>query len=165
MKIRQANYADVNKISTLLCNLSLKYIAPHCSDEGIELLIKSMQPDSIVQYMNSNCLYHIIEVNNVLAGVIAMRDNRHLFHMFVADNYQGNGLAKKLWLYAKNVCLINGNHGHFTVNSAVNAQAVYLKLGFKPLSGIRDNQGIKDIPMILKPTRLNNLKLLSGWIK
>ncbi|PAJ73983.1 GNAT family N-acetyltransferase [Pseudoalteromonas sp. NBT06-2] len=149
MFIKQATHKDVNEISELISRLSLKYIAPNCSDQGIELLIESMKPNSLTQYMNTNYLYHIIKDDNVLVGVIAIRDNSHLFHMFVADTYQGKGIAKKLWLYAKGVCFKNGNVGKFTVNSALNAKSVYLKLGFKPIAGIRENKGVKDIPMIL----------------
>jgi len=42
------------------------------------------------------------------------------------------------------------------VNSALNAESVYLKLGFKPISGVRTNKGILDIPMTLKLAIGNN---------
>jgi N-acetylglutamate synthase-like GNAT family acetyltransferase len=155
MHIRQANLKDVNQISELISNLSLKYIAPDCTSEGLNLLIRSMKPEMITQYMSTNCLYHVVEDNNQIAGVIAIRDNSHLFHMFVADKFQGKGLAKMLWHHAKDLCLLNGNTGTFTVNSALNAKSVYLKLGFKPISGVRTHKGILDIPMQITYTDNN----------
>ena len=67
--------------------------------------------------------------------------------VFVAAEFQGKGLAKMLWQHAREICLKNGNTGSFTVNSAVNAKPVYLKLGFKPISEVRTHKGILDIPM------------------
>jgi len=155
MNIRQANLKDVNQISELISDLSLKYIAPDCKSEGLNLLIRSMKPEMITQYMSTNCLYHVVEDNNQIAGVIAIRDNSHLFHMFVADKFQGKGLARMLWHHAKDLCLLNGNTGTFTVNSALNAKSVYLKLGFKPISGVRTHKGILDIPMQITSTDNN----------
>ncbi|MFA0492056.1 GNAT family N-acetyltransferase [Vibrio splendidus] len=37
----------------------------------------------------------------------------------------------------------------FTVNSAVNAESVYSRFGFKRTEGIRNRQGMIDIPMLL----------------
>lgn len=156
MNIRQANLKDANHISELISDLALKYIAPNCTSEGLNLLIRSMKPEMIAQYMSTNCLYHIIEENNQIAGVIAIRDNSHLFHMFVAAEFQGKGLAKILWHHAREICLKNGNTGTFTVNSAINAKSVYLKLGFKPISAIRTHKGILDIPMTLKLAAADN---------
>ena len=157
MNIRQANLKDVNHISELISDLALKYIAPNCTSDGLNLLIRSLKPKMIAQYMTTNCLYHILEENNQIAGVIAIRDNSHLFHMFVADEFQGKGLAKMLWHHAREICLKSGNTGSFTVNSAVNAKSVYLKFGFEPISEVRTHKGILDIPMTLNlATNSNN---------
>ena len=37
----------------------------------------------------------------------------------------------------------------FTVNSAVNAEHVYLNFGFKRINGVRNRGGMVDIPMKL----------------
>ena len=62
---------------------------------------------------------------------------------------QGQGVARMLWEHAKAQCLAQGNSGIFTVNSALNAQAVYLGFGFVPLGPERERGGIRDIPMQL----------------
>jgi GNAT superfamily N-acetyltransferase len=154
MKIRQASYGDATKISELVIRLAVQDILPSCSASGGQTLLESMSPDAIAGYLGGSYHYYLLEDHTPagqkpLVGVIGIRDNNHLYHLFVAKTHQGLGLGKRLWLHAKDECLAKGNTGRFTVNSALNAQNVYLKLGFTPLGAIRENQGIKDIPMEL----------------
>jgi GNAT superfamily N-acetyltransferase len=154
MQIRQASNQDAARISELLIRLAEQDILPSCTISGGQKLLQSMSPDAIAGYLNGSFRYHLLEEQaqlgkGRLVGVIGMRDNSHLYHLFVAETHQGLGLGKRLWLHAKDECLANGNTGRFTVNSALNAKNVYLKLGFVPLGTIRENQGIKDIPMEL----------------
>jgi GNAT superfamily N-acetyltransferase len=158
MKIRQASNQDAARISELLIRLAEQDILPSCTVSGGQKLLESMSPDAIAGYLNGTFRYHLVEEQVAeqaldpqkrLVGVIGMRDNSHLYHLFVAKTHQGLGLGKRLWLHAKDECLAKGNTGRFTVNSALNAQNVYLKLGFVPLGAIRENHGIKDIPMEL----------------
>ncbi|EKO3629323.1 GNAT family N-acetyltransferase, partial [Vibrio metschnikovii] len=58
---------------------------------------------------------------------------------------------RKLWETIKEEAIKNGNRGDFTVNSAVNAENVYLRFGFKRTEGIRNRQGMVDIPMMFEP--------------
>ncbi|MEZ9074090.1 GNAT family N-acetyltransferase, partial [Vibrio splendidus] len=87
--------------------------------------------------------------NDEVVGVAGVRDNSHLYHLFVDDNFQGNGLSRQLWEAVKEESIKNGNSGIFTVNSAVNAESVYSRFGFKRTEGIRNRQGMIDIPMLL----------------
>ncbi|SFC06617.1 Acetyltransferase (GNAT) domain-containing protein [Pseudoalteromonas denitrificans DSM 6059] len=109
--------------------------------------MQSMSVESIQRYIDTNYQYLVCEDQSKIMAVIAIRDNSHLFHLFVSDTYQGKGLAKRLWLLAANNSITQGNTGYFTVNSALNAQKIYLKLGFTPVSEVRIRKGIKDIPM------------------
>lgn len=51
-------------------------------------------------------------------GVVGVRDNSHLYHLFVAKPFQGCGLGRRLWEHAKAQYLAAGNPGVFTVNRA-----------------------------------------------
>jgi GNAT superfamily N-acetyltransferase len=145
--IREALAEDAGDISLLISSLAEKYILPNCSPDGGNLLMASMTTDSIKQYLVEGYQYHVAEAASALVGAIGMKNNTHLFHLFISDLYQGQGLSKKLWEKAKTACLLRGNNGEFTVNSVPDAKGVYLKLGFVPTGGIREKNGIKDIPM------------------
>lgn len=149
MIIRKAELDDIDAISQLITPLVIKYILPTCSKEGGQLILNSMAPNCISNYLDAGHEYHVAELNGELVGVVGMKDNAHLYHLFVADSQQGKGLSRTLWEQAKDVCLANGNEGQFTVNSALNATDVYLKFGFVPVSGVRERAGIKDMPMEL----------------
>ncbi|EPJ46273.1 MAG: acetyltransferase, GNAT family [Osedax symbiont Rs2] len=150
MKIRAARHTDAEAISQLIGPLVTKYILPSCSEQGAEILLRSMNRQSIENYFRSGYQYWLGEVDNQLMAVIGIKQNSHLYHLFVADSFQGSGHAKQLWQYAKAECLASGNPGIFTVNSALNAAPVYRKWGFEPLSEIRERSGIKDLPMRLQ---------------
>ncbi|MFT5674304.1 MAG: N-acetylglutamate synthase-like GNAT family acetyltransferase [Paraglaciecola sp.] len=149
MIFRKAQQDDIDAISKLLIVLVKKYIVSSCSGVGGELILASMTPDAIKKYFDSGYQYHVAEDDGAVVGVVGMKNNSHLYHLFIADPQQGLGLSRTLWEIARDECLANGNTGMFTVNSALNAQNVYLKFGFKPIDGIREKFGIKDIPMTL----------------
>ena len=149
MEISKATVVDAKAISELISPLVVKYILPTCSGDGVKILLESMNAQSITGYIESGyCYFKAIEQDELIA-VIGVRDNSHLYHLFVNENYQGKGIAATLWAVAMKESLSQGNSGVFTVNSAVNAAGLYRKLGFIEQSGIRERGGIKDIPMQL----------------
>lgn len=151
INIRKAEITDAKAISDLILPLTQKYVLPTCDLSVHSILLDSMSEISIEKYLSKNYAYIVAEtVNHEVVGVAGVRDNSHLYHLFVSDNYQGIGLSRQLWEIAKEAALQNGNCGLFTVNSAINAENVYLSFGFKRTEGIRNRQGMVDIPMVLE---------------
>ena len=99
--------------------------------------------------MQTAYVYHVAEAGQDLVAVIAVKENRHLYHLFVAERYQRQGVAKKLWEHAMHTCLDLGNTGEFTVSSSLYAKPVYERLGFVTQSGPREKMGVVYIPMKL----------------
>jgi GNAT superfamily N-acetyltransferase len=147
MQIRIATSADAAPISALIQNLSGPFFLS--SDRaGAEPFLDSINEQAILNYVTSNNFsYLIAEDAGVLAGVVAIRDNKHLFHLFVASAYQGTGLGRRLWEVVRSAAIAKGNAGDFTVNSSLNAIAVYSKFGFSPTSEVRQMHGISFQPM------------------
>ena len=149
MEIRAATLRDAESISKLVRQLSAKYIANEFTAEGRETLLNSMTPAAIEKYIQTGFRYHVAEVGGQLVGVVAVKDNSHLYHLFVAENYQRQGIASGLWRLAKQACFEEENPGEFTVNSSKYAQKVYETLGFVAQSGPQDKNGVIFIPMKL----------------
>lgn len=147
--IRRASYSDASEISRLIEPLVIKYILPTCSEAGGELLLNSMNTQSIEKYLSYGYEYSVAEVTGQIIAVIGIKENSHLYHLFVNDDYKGQGIAKLLWENAKEQCLKTGNAGYFTVNSALSAVSLYQNWGFIALSEVRIRSGIKDVPMRL----------------
>ena len=150
MKIRLAKLEDADAISALITNSTKKHILPDLPKFVYSTLLDSMLECKIICYMQSDCVYHVAEECDELIGAIAIKDNSHIFHLFVADKYRGRGVARDLWENAKVQSIVSGNLSGFTVNSAIGTEQVYLKFGFRRIDGIRERDGVKDIPMQLK---------------
>ena len=146
---RAAALEDAESISNLVCRLSEKYIATEFTSEGRETLLNSMTPAAIKKHMQSGFRYHVAEVESQLVGVVGVKDNSHLYHLFVAETFHRQGIARSLWQIAAEECLVKGNPGEFTVNSSEYAQNAYAALGFVAQSGPQDKNGVIFIPMKL----------------
>lgn len=150
LQIRHAEPADAVAISTLVQQLTLRYITPDCTEEGTALLLKSMSAEAIGGYIQQSHFDYLLgEVDGELVAVVATRDNSHLYHLFVASHCQGRGYAGELWTAAKTRCLQRANTRVFTVNASLAAVAVYQRFGFVVVAGRREAQGIVDVPMQL----------------
>lgn len=149
MRIRAAVPEDSESISQLICGLVEKFIAREFSAQGREFLLSTMTADAISQTMQSGYSYHVAENKGLLTGVVAVRDNAHLYHLFVAEQFHRKGIAKKLWQVAMKGCLRDGNTGEFTVNSSAYALGVYKQFGFITQSGPQEKNGVVFYPMKL----------------
>lgn len=147
MQVRSATAADAKRISSLIRNLSGSLMhSPN--GEGAELFLASVSEPAIGQCIAAeNFLYLIAEVGSELAGVAALRDKRHLYHLFVAQAHQRKGIGRGLWLTVKAFALAAGNDGHFTVNSSLNAVLVYTRFGFAPSGAKVEKNGVTFLPM------------------
>jgi len=147
MQIRSATETDAKRISSLIHSLSGPFtVSPN--GEGAEAFFASISEQAIRGYISAgNFSYLVAEVENELAGVVAMRDNCHLYHLFVAPAFQGRGLGRSLWLTVRKAALEAGNAGHFTVNSSLNAVSIYERFGFSPSGPTVETHGIAFLPM------------------
>lgn len=150
MRIRTATPDDAFAISTLLLDLTARYIAHELSIDAANRLLGSMEEPAIGRYMASGYRYHVAEEDGQLAGVVAVRNDRHLYHLFVAERFQGKGLARALWQVAKAASLEAGNPGVFTVNSSRFAVDMYEKFGFVGHGEVADESWVIHIPMKLE---------------
>jgi GNAT superfamily N-acetyltransferase len=149
LKIRPIKHTELNTISGLMTALTEKYIAGDCSAEGRQHLLQLMTPGAIETNMRRSCEYHVAEIDGQIAGLIAVREHRHLYQLFVAEAWHRHGVARRLWEFAMQRGLRHGNPGEFTVNSSLYAEAVYRKLGFVAVSKPMENQGVVYQPMKL----------------
>lgn len=149
MKFDHATIADAPRISALIRELSRSFLASP-SGEGAEPFLAAISEAAIQRYVSaSNFSYYVAEAHGRLAGVVALRDNSHLFHLFVAGPFQGRGLGGTLWNMVKSEAIQRGNPGRFTVNSSLDALRVYEKFGFVASGPVVQAHGVSYQPMQL----------------
>ena len=145
MHIRSATTQDAKAISALI-SASAHHFLQDSSGSGAERFLEGITPQAILGYItSSNFHYLIAEDGTDLAGAVALRDGRHLFHLFVAPAYQRQGLARALWAAAKQRAAKDLET--FTVNSSPNAVPVYERLGFIATGSRTEMNGFAFVPM------------------
>ena len=150
LDIRAAEPSDAAAISALVSALVTQFIVPDCSSAGAAILLNSMTTAAIAGYISQpNFDYQVATLEGELVAVVATRDNSHLYHLFVAEAYQGRGYARLLWQQAKRRCFERAGTKIFTVNASPYAEALYRRFGFVAIQGRREQQGIVDVPMQL----------------
>lgn len=147
MKFERATVFDAQAISALILELSDPFFdspertgaAPFLASIGVEAVRGYLCAD--------NFRYDVARTPSSIAGVIALRDNTHLFHLFVSPAFQGQGLARRLWDRARSAAEQAGNTNGFTVNASLNAVPVYQAFGFVCRGAVQSKHGISFQPM------------------
>ncbi|OAI02072.1 hypothetical protein A1353_17200 [Methylomonas methanica] len=153
--VRHAVPADADSISQLIYSVAGGCTINPCGD-GAELFFSSISTQAIGGYIaNADFLYLLGLFGDTLAGVVAVRDARHVFHLFVAPAFQCQGIGTALALRAIELSLAASPSETFTVNSSLLAVPFYARLGFQPQGpGIEEN-GVAFVPMQLATADLD----------
>jgi len=150
MNIRPATIDDAQAISVLIKSVA-HYFTLHPQGHGAETFLQSIEPAAIALYVNApNFACFVGLVDQQLAGVVAMRDNQHLYHLFVGQAWQDQGVGRQLWRHAKEAAMLAGNRQGFTVNATPFAVPVYERFGFKAAGPRIETKGIAFVPMELR---------------
>lgn len=126
MSIRLASYNDVDAIKALVTSLSRFYLKEQESTLPTWFL-ESLSTAAFLKRMDDSAnLNWVFECEGRVLAYLALKDGRHLYHLFVAETHQGQGIARMLWEHALSQC----TSASITVRSSLFAVPVYKKLGF-----------------------------------
>mgnify|MGYP002526499281 CR=1 FL=1 len=147
--IRKALTKDSDEISQLISRNAKLLLNDDFDGDGLDFFLNTVSRQSITEYMDQGFMYLVAETASEIVGVVAIKDHRHLFHLFVDINHHNKGIAKKLWLDIFADSLQKRNGGVFTLNSTSYALAVYEHWGFVKTDDMQMRQGIRYTPMEL----------------
>ena len=150
MTIRPATVDDADAITCLVRPLIDRFITDSFPDEGRSALLAYSAAELIAQGMRENVRYHVAEDTGKLIGSVGIRDDRHLFHLFVAETHHRQGIGRALWETAKAAAEPGNAGAGFTVNSSRFAIPFYRTLGFVETGPPEERQGIVSVPMRYK---------------
>lgn len=145
--VRPATIEDAEAISGLVMPLVKKFIAPEFSPVGQRNLLSSMEPAAIRGFFKAGHRYHVAEVEGQMVGVVGIRDNSHVHHLFVVEKFHRRGIGRRLWEIARKECLAAGNLGRFTVFSSRYALEAYRRLGFVEAGPPETKDEVTAVPM------------------
>ncbi len=153
MDIRPLDAADVPDLvpamAALLRSLALEFIVHESTPVGAATFLAENDEHGIRGYLARGHIFHVALDGDRLAGFIAIRDNSHLFHLFVGTAWQRQGLARRLWHAARAAAIARGGDGNFTVNASNYAVAAYERLGFVRVAPTQCLRGLSFNPMQL----------------
>lgn len=148
--IRLATPDDAPAISRVIKSLS-GYFLTHPDGAGAETVLQSIEPAGIAEFIAAPHFCHwVVCVQGQVIAVAGLRDNTHLYHLFVAKEWQKHGVGRALWQKVMSAALTVGNANAFTVNSTAYGQAVYERFGFTSTGPVTQRDGMMYIPMALK---------------
>ena len=147
--LRPALVADAPAIVALIDDL-MPFLTLHPDGAGAEKFIEHCRQPAIEGYLSqSRYAYQLAHIDGALAGVVAMRDNTHLFHMFVPRALHRRVMARRLWQAARDASIAAGNTTGFTVNASLYALPLYACLGFVATGPKVEMDGIAFVPMCM----------------
>ena len=147
MEIRFGSPSDAEAIARLIASFQGE-LTDDQSGAGAEAYLASVSVEAEREYLASpRYRYLLAYAGSQLAGFIAIRDESHLFHLFVERAHQRQGLARRLWGQALRELGASSSRGAFTVNSSLLAVPVYRAFGFVPSGTTKSVHGISFLPM------------------
>jgi N-acetylglutamate synthase-like GNAT family acetyltransferase len=141
-----ANTSDANAISDLVLTSCEKYIFPDTSSEGRKTLRDLYCLSNLSKLIRERNRFLMAHHDGELAGAVAMREeDKHVFLLFVADQFRHEGLGKKLMEHL--VSTMQGEK-RITLNSSLYARAFYERLGLTTTGPVENRKGLAFIPML-----------------
>jgi GNAT superfamily N-acetyltransferase len=147
--IRTLEPPDIEPVAVLLSELAAEFIVHEFDAPGQRRFLSENDAEAIRGLVAKGFRYHVAEGGGKIVGFVGVRDNSHLYHLFVAKSVQGRGVGRKLWNFAKNECESLGHRGAFTVNSSTNAIPIYERWGFRRDGPSKNSGGVVYNPMRL----------------
>ncbi len=133
----------------MLRTLAEEFIVHDIAPPAAATFLAENSTEGVQGFIDSGIVYHVAEIDGVIAGFVAVRDRKHLFHLFVDRAWHRRGIARRLWDVARQAAIDAGGAGCFTVNSSNYAMPVYEKFGFVRTAPTQESKGLRYNPMQL----------------
>jgi predicted GNAT family N-acyltransferase len=145
---------------SIACRLAVdvfnEFVAPHYSQEGVSEFLRYIDPDLMAKRVKFNHFVLMAEMDDMLVGIIEVRDFNHISLLFVPREVQRKGIAKRLLNEALQICSQNNpNLSRVSVHSSSNSIEAYEHLGFRSEGSEKLERGIRYVPMILQVNKNN----------
>ncbi len=142
VRLRPATAKDAAACAELVRTLSVAFFE-HADGLGTEPFLTSIDAERQASYIDQY-RYLVADTGKALVGLVALRPPRHLFHLFVAQHWQGNGLGRQLL-----EAVLNAGDASLplTVNASLTALGFYRRQGFEPVGPAQTKDGVRFQPM------------------
>jgi ribosomal protein S18 acetylase RimI-like enzyme len=88
--------ADVPAVARLLRASAEKFIVHEFAPAARAHFLSKNDAAAISRFVADGFRYHVAEADGTIVGFVGVRDDRHLYHLFVAESHQRRGIAGRL---------------------------------------------------------------------
>jgi GNAT superfamily N-acetyltransferase len=151
LSIRTIRDGDIDEVAGLVQRVFDQFIAPDYCEAGRAEFAKFLAADAFRQRFRAGGFASVACLGERIVGMIEVRDGSHVCLFFTAAEQQRQGIGRRLLDEAVAECRRrSATLGGVTVNAAPSSVAIYRRLGFVPLCGEQEANGIRFTPMSLK---------------
>ena len=143
MRIRIASPDDAETLSILVASLS-HFLLEEGSKALPEWFLQMIAVEAFVSRLQSPEFYHVVcEADSRLVGYISVKQRHQIYHLFVSDQYQHKGIARRLWSH------VTERYGtsRYVVRSSLYAIPMYKAFGFVETGEVQAKDSIRFQPM------------------
>ena len=152
IRYRLARPQDALAIGMLARRVTRRWILPEQPASAAGPLLYGMSAKVIRQKMLDGQRFHLAwRDGGRLVGAAAMRDDSHLFELFVSTRLHGHGIARQLWQRTMRDAIRRADTRHFTLKASAMAVPVYLHFGFVPSGPLL----VSDTGLVTQPMHLD----------
>lgn len=148
MSIRAASHVDIEQMVRLVKSLAFYYLDNPNAELPLWLKESLTKEAFEIRVSSSDYLNFVYEEEGSVIGYISVKQPGHLYHLFVAEEFQGRGISRLLWNYV----LRNSECKTFSLRSSLYAIPVYKKFGFSESGPVGTKDGVSFQPMELRIT-------------
>ncbi|MGN1101151.1 MAG: GNAT family N-acetyltransferase [Huintestinicola sp.] len=140
MKIKEIGRKKLNEALPLIWDVFCKFEAADYPEYGRQAFRDAIHDE---EYLDSLKAYGAFEGKELLGIIATSKSGSHIALFFVDGDHHGKGIGRLLWnrVLADNTCEV------IDVHSSVFAVPIYKKLGFVQTDEIREENGIRYVPM------------------
>ena len=148
IEIRQANIYDWDEAVALAWRTFLKFEAKDYGQEGVDSF-RDFLSDSLLRrmFLTGNYPVFIALDGNEQAGMISLRNKKHISLLFVEEGHQHRGIGRKLIENMEHFIRREYQEEKITVNAAPYAVGFYHQIGFEDVAPQLSKDGIIYTPM------------------
>jgi predicted GNAT family N-acyltransferase len=138
------------EVSNLVARSFNEFVAPDFPDEGIDEFFSYANPRALQKRSEGSHFVLVAESDGVIAGMIEIREMKHISMLFVDKAYHRRGVGNELLMAALDkIKLESRPPDMLTVNSSRFAVPFYERLGFVRSEEEKIIHGVIHIPMAL----------------
>jgi len=138
------------EVANLVARSFNEFVAPDFPEEGIDEFFTYANPRALRKRSEGSCFVLVAESEGVIAGMIEVREMRHISMLFVDKASHRKGIGKGLFAAAlERIGSVSQPPKILTVNSSRFAVPFYESLGFVRSEEEKIIHGVIHIPMAL----------------